>query len=83
MMDNYPAGWEEGFRAGVDSQVAVIANLTARLKAFETGQTVPIFEHERVVNERNRMQRTISTQARTIIKLVDERERMKLNGEKS
>lgn len=83
-MDNYPAGWEQGFRAGVDSQVAVIADLTARLKAFETGQTVPIFEHERVVNERNTMRRIISTQARSIISLLDERDAlMKLNGEKS
>lgn len=69
-MDNYPAGWEEGFKAGAASIAWRIADLEAKLKQYEAGQTVPLVDYQCAQEEVVRLRTTITTQADAIVRLV-------------
>ena len=81
-MDYYPAGWEEGFKDGVESQQARLMDLERRVKEFEANMVVPKSEYALMANQVSRLKKSISRQARCIVSLVKERDTLIAEKEK-
>ncbi|NLH94337.1 MAG: hypothetical protein GX466_09025 [Candidatus Cloacimonetes bacterium] len=69
-MDPNNDHWDAGFKAGAASKAWRIADLEAKLKQYETGQTVPLVDYQCVTKQIVMLRATITTQADAIVRLV-------------
>ena len=69
-MDPNNDHWDAGFKAGAASKAWRIADLEAKLKQYEAGQTVPLVDYQCAQEEVVRLRTTITTQADAIVRLV-------------
>ena len=71
-MDNISSNWEAGFTAGVESQSALLADARLRIAELERADFVPRCDLDAAKNEIAMMKQQRSTQAATIIRLLEE-----------
>lgn len=69
-MDPNNDHWDAGFKAGAASKAWRIADLEAKLKQYETGQTVPLVDYQCATKQVVMLRATITTQADAIARLV-------------
>ena len=74
-MDPNNSYWDLGFRAGIESQAMLIADLTKKLNALTGGAPLILqADLDRVNKEAAFLKRAVSNQCAVITRLVEERD---------